>query len=95
LALRARLDRLLQQTAATSPGDRDLLAAIRGLKLPGAAGYLGPIDPALLGQALAERRFELGGLAWLRGFAERTDAGATQGGNSRNDCGSAGLDCST
>jgi hypothetical protein len=95
LALHARLDRLLQQTAATSPGDRDLLAAIRGLKLPGAAAYLGPIDPAMLGRALAERGFELGGLAWLRGFAERTDAGATQGRGSGDDCGSTGLDCST
>jgi hypothetical protein len=69
----------LRQGAASSPGDWDLLAAMRGLKLPGAAHYRGPIDPALLDQILAERRFELGGRAWLRGFAEPAGTGAENG----------------
>lgn len=67
-ALRARLERLLQHGAAGSPGDQDLLAAIRARKLPGAAPYRGPIDPPLLDRVLAERGFDIAGLAWLQGF---------------------------
>ena len=63
--LRARLDRLL---AGPGPGDLeewDLVVAIRAARLPGAAPYLGAIDPGDLDRLLAERRFDGAGLAWL------------------------------
>ena len=72
LALRARLDALLQRAEPASAADLDLLAAIRALKLPGAAPYHGPIDLELLDQVLAERRFDVAGLAWLAGFGAAT-----------------------
>ncbi|MGD9511148.1 MAG: hypothetical protein AB7I59_26275, partial [Geminicoccaceae bacterium] len=76
-------------------GDQDLLAAMRALKLPGAAPYRGPIDPDLLEHLLAERQFELGGRAWLQGMAEPEAAGTTAGRDTGADCGTGGLDCST
>lgn len=78
-ALRARLGRLLQSGTVDSPGDMDLLAAIRARKLPGAAPYRGPIDPALLDRVLAEHRFDVAGLAWLQGFALPAPRGASDG----------------
>ena len=42
--LRARLDRLLASSGPDGPEDWDLVAAIRAVKLPGAAPYRGPID---------------------------------------------------
>jgi hypothetical protein len=64
-SLPTRLDRLLAGPGPKSPEEWDLIAAIRALKLPGAAPYRGPIDPGRLGQLLAERRFDGAGLAWL------------------------------
>ena len=76
LALRARLDALLQRAEPASAADLDLLAAIRALKLPGASPYRGPIDPELLDRVLAERRFDVAGLAWLAGFGQFSAASA-------------------
>ena len=63
--LRARLDRLLAGPGPTSPEEWDLVVAIRAARLPGAAPYLGTIDPGDLDRLLAERRFDGAGLAWL------------------------------
>ena len=67
-ALRARLDRLLAGPGPKDPEEWDLIAAIRALKLPGAAPYRGPIDPGQLDRLLAEHRFDDAGLAWLAGL---------------------------
>ena len=67
-ALRARLDRLLDGPGPRSAADRDLMAAVRALKLPGAAPYHGPIAPDLLARALDGLGFDAAGLAWLAGF---------------------------
>ena len=67
-ALRARLDRLLDGPGPRTEAERDLVAAIRALKLPGAAPYRGPIAPDLLAQALQGLGFDAAGLAWLAGF---------------------------
>ena len=63
--MRARLDRLLAGPGPTSPEEWDLVVAIRAARLPGAAPYLGTIDPGDLDRLLAERRFDGAGLAWL------------------------------
>ena len=52
---------------------------IRARKLPGAAPYRGPIDPALLDRVLAEHRFDIAGLAWLPGFARSAPPGPRDG----------------
>ena len=81
--LPARLDRLLAGPSPKSPEEWDLIAAMRALKLPGAAPYRGPIDPGDLGRLLAERRFDGAGLAWLASLrpahaeAERLPRAAT------------------
>ena len=49
----------------------DLVAAVRALKLPGGAPYRGPIDAALLAQALDGLGFDAAGLAWLAAFQPR------------------------
>ena len=67
-ALRARLDRLLAGPGPKDPAEWDLIAAIRALKLPGAAPYRGGIDPGQLDRLLAEHRFDDAGLAWLTGL---------------------------
>ena len=67
-ALRARLDRLLAGPGPKDPAEWDLIAAIRALKLPGAAPYRGKIDPGQLDRLLAEHRFDDAGLAWLAGL---------------------------
>ena len=67
-ALRARLDRLLAGPGPKDPEEWDLIAAIRALKLPGAAPYRGGIDPGQLDRLLAEHRFDDAGLAWLAGL---------------------------
>ena len=82
-ALRARLDRLLRQGAASSPGDRDLLAAMRGLKLPGAAHYSRPDRPRPAGPGSGRAPLRAWRPRLAAGIAERTDAGATQGGNQK------------
>ena len=66
--LRTRLDRLLAGPGPKDPAEWDLIAAIRALKLPGAAPYRGPIDPGQLDRLLAEHRFDDAGLAWLAGL---------------------------
>jgi hypothetical protein len=43
--------------------------------LPGGPPYRGPIDLPALDRALAQRRFDLGGMAWLRGFDRLRAAG--------------------
>ena len=68
--------------APKSPEEWDLIAAIRALKLPGAAPYRGPIDPGDLEPApgrapLRRRRPRLAGLAPAR--ARRTRAAAAGG----------------
>ena len=69
---RARLHRLLPRPRT---GGRtriwDLVAAIRAVKLPGGAPYRGPIDAALLRQALDGLGFDAAGLAWLAAFRPR------------------------
>ena len=66
--MRARLDRLLAGPGPKDPAEWDLIAAIRALKLPGAAPYRGPIDPGQLDRLLAEHRFDDAGLAWLASY---------------------------
>ena len=67
-ALRARLDRLLDGPGPRTSEEWDLVAAIRAAKLPGAPPYRGPIEPALLAQALDGLGFDAAGMAWLAGF---------------------------
>ena len=67
-ALRARLDRLLDGPGPRTEADWDLLAAIRAVKLPGAAPYRGPIPSDLLARALDGLGFDAAGLAWLAGL---------------------------
>ena len=54
--------------APKTPRNGTSIAAIRALKLPGAAPYRGPIDPGQLDRLLAEHRFDDAGLAWLAGL---------------------------
>ena len=68
VALRARLDRLLDGPGPKTDADWDLVAAIRAVKLPGAAPYRGPIEPLLLVRALDGLGFDAAGMAWLAGF---------------------------
>ena len=70
-ALRARLDRLLDGPGPRTDEEWDLVAAIRAVKLPGGAPYRGPIDAALLAQALDGLGFDAAGLAWLAAFQPR------------------------
>ena len=68
MALRARLDRLLDGPGPRTAEEWDLVAAIRAAKLPGAAPYWGPIAPLLLVRALNGLGFDAAGMAWLAGF---------------------------
>ena len=68
-ALRARIRRLLDGAGPPDPDQRDLAAAMLAARLPGAAPYHGPIDLALLDQALAPLHFDAAALAWLAGLA--------------------------
>ena len=76
-ALRARLDRLLDGPGPRTDADRDLVAAIRAVKLPGAAPYRGPIAPDLLLLALDGPGFDAAGLAWLAGLEAAAAAPAS------------------
>lgn len=71
-ALRTRIRRLLDATEPHNADAPDLVAAMQAIRLPGAAPYHGPIDLALLDQALAPLRFDAAGLAWLAALAAAT-----------------------
>ena len=79
-ALRARLDRLLDGPGPRTDADRDLVAAIRALKLPGATPYHGPIAPDLLAQALGGLGFDAAGMAWLTGLGAARSLEVCSGG---------------
>ena len=64
-ALRTRIHRLLKGAAPADPATHDLATAIRAARLPGAAPYEGPIDRALLDEALEPFRFDAAALGWL------------------------------
>ena len=68
-ALRTRIRRLLDGAGPPDPDQRDLAAAMLAARLPGAAPYHGPIDLALLDQALAPLHFDAAALTWLAGLA--------------------------
>ena len=77
-ALRARLDRLLDGAGPRTDADRDLVAAIRALKLP--APYHGPIAPDLLAQALGGLGFDAAGMTWLTGLGAARSLEVCSGG---------------
>ena len=80
-ALRARLDRLLDGPGPKTDADWDLVAAIRAVKLPGAAPYHGPIAPDLLAQALNGLGFDAAGMAWLAGLGAARSLEVCSGGS--------------
>lgn len=73
-ALRARIQRLLAGTEPADPASRDLAAAILAVRLPGAAPYRGPLDLAVLAEALGPVRFDAAALTWLAGLARAAPA---------------------
>ena len=81
VALRARLDRLLDGPGPKTDADWDLVAAIRAVKLPGAAPYHGPIAPDLLAQALNGLGFDAAGMAWLAGLGAARSLEVCSGGS--------------
>ena len=74
-ALRARIRRLLDGAGPHDADQRDLAAAMLAVRLPGAAPYRGPIDLAVLDQALAPVRFDAAALAWLATLAPAAGPG--------------------
>jgi hypothetical protein len=66
-ALRRRILSLLAGPGPRRPDEHDLAAAIRAARLPGAAPYRGPLDRALLEQALEAFTLDGAALCWLAG----------------------------
>ena len=62
-ALRARIARLLDGNVPPDPATHDLAAAIRAVRLPGAAPYRGPIDLEALDRTLTLLRLDTATLA--------------------------------